>query len=89
MKNTKYKKELPTLDLEKVLSVDEAVEMVTSQPKRKFVESVDVAVSLGIDPKKSDQNVRGSLTLPVNKKKTNCIKAKPKRKGILKLKMNA
>ena len=52
MKNTKYKKELPTLDLEKVLSVDEAVEMVTSQPKRKFVESVDVAVSLGIDPKK-------------------------------------
>ena len=64
MKNTKYKKELPTLDLEKVLSVDEAVEMVTSQPKRKFVESVDVAVSLGIDPKKSDQNVRGSLTLP-------------------------
>ena len=64
MKNTKYKKELPTLDLEKVLSVDEAIEMVTSQPKRKFVESVDVAVSLGIDPKKSDQNVRGSLTLP-------------------------
>ena len=64
MKNTKYKKELPTLDLEKVLSVDEAVEMVTNQPKRKFVESVDVAVSLGIDPKKSDQNVRGSLTLP-------------------------
>ena len=38
--------------------------MVVNQPKRKFVESVDVAVSLGIDPKKSDQNVRGSLTLP-------------------------
>ena len=52
MKNTKYKKELPTLDLEKVLSVDEAVEMLANQPKRKFVESVDVAVSLGIDPKK-------------------------------------
>ena len=64
MKNTKYKKELPSIDLEKTLSVDEAVEMVVNQPKRKFVESVDVAVSLGIDPKKSDQNVRGSLTLP-------------------------
>ena len=64
MKNTKYKKELPAIDLEKTLSVDEAVEMVVNQPKRKFVESVDVAVSLGIDPKKSDQNVRGSLTLP-------------------------
>ena len=50
--------------MEKTLSVDEAVEMVVNQPKRKFVESVDVAVSLGIDPKKSDQNVRGSLTLP-------------------------
>ena len=64
MKETKYKKELPQIDLEKSLSVDEAVEMLTNQPKRKFVESVDVAVSLGIDPKKSDQNVRGSLTLP-------------------------
>lgn len=64
MKDTKYKKELPAIDLEKTLSVDEAVEMVVNQPKRKFVESVDVAVSLGIDPKKSDQNVRGSLTLP-------------------------
>ena len=64
MKNTKYKKELPTLDLEKVLSIDEAVETLLNQPKRKFTESVDIAVSLGIDPKKSDQNVRGSLTLP-------------------------
>ena len=52
MKETKYKKELPQIDLEKSLSVDEAVEMLTNQPKRKFVESVDVAVSLGIDPKK-------------------------------------
>ena len=64
MKDTKYKKELPALDLEKVLSIDEAVETLLSQPKRKFTESVDIAVSLGIDPKKSDQNVRGSLTLP-------------------------
>ena len=64
MKNTKYKKELPILDLEKVLSIDEAVETLLNQPKRKFTESVDIAVSLGIDPKKSDQNVRGSLTLP-------------------------
>ena len=64
MKETKYKKELPQIDLEKSLSVDEAVEMLTNQPKRKFVESVDIAVSLVIDPKKSDQNVRGSLTLP-------------------------
>ena len=58
MKNTKYKKELPTLDLEKVLSIDEAVETLLNQPKRKFTESVDIAVSLGIDPKKSDQNGR-------------------------------
>ena len=64
MKNSKYKKGLPTIDLDKTFSIDEAVEILVNQPKRKFTESVDVAVSLGIDPKKSDQNVRGSLTLP-------------------------
>ena len=40
------------------------MDMLKKQPKRNFTESVDVAVKLGIDPKKSDQNVRGSLTLP-------------------------
>ena len=46
------------------MRLEEVMGMLKSQPKRKFTESVDVAVKLGIDPKKSDQNVRGSLTLP-------------------------
>ena len=64
MKDTKYKKSLPEVDLEKSFTVDEAIDLLLKQPKRKFTESVDVSVTLGIDPKKSDQNVRGSLTLP-------------------------
>ena len=64
MKDTKYSKSLPKVDLEKSFTVDEAIDLLLKQPKRKFTESVDVSVTLGIDPKKSDQNVRGSLTLP-------------------------
>ena len=64
MKETKYKKELIEFDVEKAYKTEEVMEMLKKQPKRKFVESVDVAVKLGIDPKKSDQNVRGALTLP-------------------------
>ena len=64
MKDTKYRKSLPEVDLEKSFTVDEAIDLLLKQPKRKFTESVDVSVTLGIDPKKSDQNVRGSLTLP-------------------------
>ena len=64
MKESKYKKELVEFDIEKAYEIEEVMGMLKSQPKRKFTESVDVAVKLGIDPKKSDQNVRGSLTLP-------------------------
>ena len=64
MKESKYKKELVGFDIEKAYEIEEVMGMLKSQPKRKFTESVDVAVKLGIDPKKSDQNVRGSLTLP-------------------------
>ena len=64
MKESKYKKELIEFDVEKAYSTEEVIDMLKKQPKRNFTESVDVAVKLGIDPKKSDQNVRGSLTLP-------------------------
>ena len=48
----------------KAYSLDEALEILKQSSKIKFVESVDVAVRLGIDPRKSDQNVRGSTVLP-------------------------
>jgi large subunit ribosomal protein L1 len=43
---------------------EEALKLVKELAKAKFVESVDVAINLGIDPKKSDQVVRGSTVLP-------------------------
>ena len=48
----------------KVYSVEEAVSVLASLPAAKFKESVDVAVNLGIDARKSDQNVRSSTVLP-------------------------
>jgi large subunit ribosomal protein L1 len=48
----------------KVYAIDEALKIVKDNSKRKFVESVDVAVRLGVDAKKSDQQVRGSTVLP-------------------------
>ncbi|MGH6978559.1 MAG: 50S ribosomal protein L1 [Brevundimonas sp.] len=44
--------------------IDEALKIVKDNSKSKFVEAVDVAVRLGVDAKKSDQQVRGSTVLP-------------------------
>jgi len=48
----------------KVYNVKEAIDLIKSLPAAKFRESVDIAVNLGIDPRKSDQAVRGSIVLP-------------------------
>ncbi len=50
--------------------VDEALKIIKDNAKTKFVESVDVAIRLGIDAKKSDQGVRGSTLLPHGTGKT-------------------
>lgn len=42
----------------------DAIKKAIDVPKRGFVESIDVAVKLGVDPRKSDQNVRGAVNLP-------------------------
>ncbi len=52
------------------VAIDEALKILKDNAKTKFVESVDVAIRLGIDPKKSDQNVRGSSVLPNGTGKT-------------------
>jgi len=54
----------------KLYGVDEALKIVKDNSKTKFVESVDVAIRLGIDAKKSDQGVRGSTLLPHGTGKT-------------------
>lgn len=48
----------------KVLSLDEAVKQAVETATAKFDESIDVAIKLGIDPKQSDQQVRGAIALP-------------------------
>ncbi len=54
----------------KAYGVDEALKILKDSSKTKFVESVDVAIRLGIDAKKSDQVVRGSTVLPAGTGKT-------------------
>lgn len=52
------------VDAEKAYDIAEGLELLKSLSSVKFTESVDVAVNLGIDPRKSDQVVRGASTLP-------------------------
>jgi large subunit ribosomal protein L1 len=55
---------------DKTYAIEEALKLLKDNSKTKFVESVDVAIRLGIDPKKSDQVVRGSSVLPNGTGKT-------------------
>ena len=52
------------VDRNQLYVVDQAISMVKSAATAKFDESIDVAVNLGVDPRKSDQVVRGSVVLP-------------------------
>jgi len=52
------------VDIDKMYAPEEAMQLVKDNAGAKFVESVDVAVNLGVDPKKSDQVVRGASVLP-------------------------
>jgi large subunit ribosomal protein L1 len=67
-KDKKFSKRMTTVRSKvqpaKNYSVDDALKLVKETATAKFDESVDVAVNLGIDAKKSDQTVRGSVVLP-------------------------
>lgn len=52
------------VDSTKQYGIEEAVALLKELSKVKFSETVDVAINLGIDPRKSDQSVRGATTLP-------------------------
>lgn len=54
----------------KVYSLEDAVALLNNLPAAKFKESLDVSVNLGVDPRKSDQVVRGATTLPAGTGKT-------------------
>ena len=64
-KLTKKQKTLQEkIDSNKVYSIEEAMEIIQSVKSNNFDESIDISVKLGVDPNKSDQNVRGAVTLP-------------------------
>ena len=64
-KLTKRQKEIQSrVDNEKQYTMEEAVQILNDLPALKFKESIDIAVNLGVDPRKSDQVVRGSTVLP-------------------------
>ena len=68
---TKKKKQLLELvNPENTYSLDEAMNIFQEVKSTKFDESVDIAIRLGVDPGKSDQNVRGAITLPHSLGKT-------------------
>jgi large subunit ribosomal protein L1 len=69
----KYKENLGKVDREQLYGVADAVELVKSLSGAKFDETVELAVRLGVDPRKADQIVRGTLSLPEGTGKTNRV----------------
>ncbi len=64
MSGKKYKVVQEKIKSDEAYPVDKALQMVVENPVAKFDESVDVAIMLGIDTRKNDQQVRGSVALP-------------------------
>jgi len=60
----RYRKALEQVDKNKSYPLAQAVQVLTKFPKAKFNETVDLAFRLGVDPKQSDQMVRGTVPLP-------------------------
>jgi large subunit ribosomal protein L1 len=64
MAGKKYKNSAKLVDQQKKYSVEEAFAILDKMEKAKFDETVDVSIRLGVDPKQSDQMVRGAIPLP-------------------------
>ena len=60
----KYNTAIKNIDITKQYKLEKAIEIVRKSAYTKFDETVDLAVNLGVDPKKSDQMVRGTVVLP-------------------------
>ena len=70
MKVTKRQQTWSKLDKEKVYSVAEAIDVLREYASKKFDESVEIAIRLGVDITKVDQNIRGMVSLPNGTGKT-------------------
>lgn len=70
MPSKRFKKALEQVDATKSYQLKDAVGVLTKFPKAKFNETIDLAFRLGVDPKQSDQMVRGTVPLPHGSGKT-------------------
>ena len=70
MPSKRYKKASELVDRNKLYPIKSAIEVLAKFPKAKFNETVDLAFRLGVDPKQSDQMVRGTVPLPHGSGKT-------------------
>jgi large subunit ribosomal protein L1 len=70
MRGKKYKEAAATVDREKIYSPSEALALAKSTAKTGFDATVEVAMRLGVDPRKADQMVRGTVNLPHGTGKT-------------------
>ncbi len=66
----KYQASVADIDREHLYTPTEAVELVKSSAKASFDETVEIAIRLGVDPRKADQIVRGTLSLPAGTGRT-------------------
>jgi large subunit ribosomal protein L1 len=69
----KYNNALAQIDREALLTLSEAVAKVKVTATAKFDETIEIACRLGVDPRKADQIVRGTLSLPAGTGKTNRV----------------
>ncbi len=70
MVGKRLKNAYKTVDVAKMYEIDEAIKVVKENATAKFDETIDIAVQLGVDPRQSDQMIRGAVSLPAGTGKT-------------------
>ena len=63
-RSKRYQEAVGLVDREKIYEVNDAIDLLKTLPKAKFDEAVEVVVRLGIDPRETDQLIRGAVSLP-------------------------
>ncbi|MGA1235300.1 MAG: 50S ribosomal protein L1 [Limisphaerales bacterium] len=64
MPSKRYKKALAMVNASRAYTLQEAIELIGKMPRAKFNETIDLSFRLGVDPRQSDQMVRGTVALP-------------------------